>query len=75
MLEPNALTAASLRGAFHGPEIDLEHSLHVYSHMVSLWSVPLIFQRLALIGCDGLGVQEEKIEDANGGAMLFGLKY
>lgn len=75
LLKPNRPVAASLCGAFRGPEIDLEHSLHIYKHTASLRSVPLIFQRLAVIGSDDLGAQEEKTEDANGGAALLGLKY
>ena len=61
---------------FLGPEIDLGHSLHIYKHTASLWRVPLIFQKL---GCDRLRwfrcFQQEKTEDANGGASLLGLKY
>lgn len=53
MLNPNRPLAAQQCGAFLGPEIDLEHSLHIYKHTASLWSAPLIFQRLAVIGWDG----------------------
>lgn len=52
--------AASQSGAFRGPEIDQEHSRHISNHTVSLWGVPLIFQRLVVIGGDGLGAQKKK---------------
>lgn len=75
VLKPNRPLAASQLGAFCGPEIDAEHTPHIYKHTVSLWSVPLIFQRLTVIGWDGLGVQGENTEDANGGATPLCLKY
>lgn len=69
------LKPASQRGAFRGPEIDREHSCHIYNHTVSLWSVPLIFQRLVVIGRDGLGAQKEKMENVKGETTHPGLKY
>lgn len=56
-------------------EIELKLSLHICDYTVSLWSVSLIFQRVTVIGWDGLGAPEEKTEHANGGTMLLGLKY
>lgn len=75
VLKPNNPLATSQSGAFCGPEIDQEHSRHISNHTVFLWSVPLIFQRLVVIGEDGLGAQKEKIENVNGGTTLLGLKY
>lgn len=76
VLKPDKPLAASRCGAFRGPEIDLEHSSYLQPHGRSLSLVcSFNISEAAVIGWDGLGVQGEKTEDANGGTTLLGLKY
>lgn len=50
VLKPNSSLAASQSGALRGPEIDLEHSFHIYKHGLS----PECFFNISEAACDRL---------------------